>query len=169
MPSKTSPESINPLFLPSLPMGWRKAFPACPAIYFAILNDKILYIGRTNCLAKRWIDHHREAELQKMGDVKIAWVQVSDVRLLPAIEKAFIHFFKPTLNHRLVKARKKAGKRGNPQNFKNPVKTSLNPITVRLKDKAIYDFLRSLPNRNEWLHKAIADAYERDMRSGKSA
>lgn len=163
-PSQTEVES-----LPSLPLGWRKAFPACPAIYFAILDDKILYIGRTKCLAKRWIGHHREAELQKMGEVRIAWVQVSDVRLLPAIEKAFIRFFKPTLNHQLVKVRKKVGKRGNPQNFKNPQKRfAAQSLAIRVNPE-LDEYVRSLPNKNEWLRKAVAEAYERDMQQGESA
>jgi hypothetical protein len=56
-----------------------------------------------------------------------------------------------------------AKKGGNPQNFKNPVKSSLEPLTVRLNDKQVDDFVRSLPNRNEWLRKAITAQYERDM------
>ncbi|MDV2992528.1 MAG: hypothetical protein N4J56_002182 [Chroococcidiopsis sp. SAG 2025] len=55
-----------------------------------------------------------------------------------------------------------AKKGGNPQNFNNPAKTSLEPLTVRLSDKQIDDFVRSLPNRNEWLRQAIAEAYKRD-------
>lgn len=63
-----------------------------------------------------------------------------------------------------------AKKGGNPQNFNNPVKASLNPITVRLKDKAVDDFLRSLPNRNEWLQKVIVDAYHKELQQAdKSA
>ena len=30
-------------------------------------------------------------------------------------------------------------------------------------------YVRSLPNKTEWLRRAIADAYERDMQQGKSA
>ena len=56
-----------------------------------------------------------------------------------------------------------AKKGGNPQNFNNPVKTSLEPLTVRLSDKQVDNFVRSLPNRTEWLRKVIAEAAKREM------
>lgn len=56
-----------------------------------------------------------------------------------------------------------AKKGGNPQNFRNPVKTSLEPLTFRLTDAQVDAFVRSLPNRTEWLRRAIAEAYEREM------
>jgi hypothetical protein len=52
---------------------------------------------------------------------------------------------------------------GNPQNFNNPVKSSLAPLTFRLEDKQIDAWVRSLPNKSEWLRNAIAAQYERDM------
>jgi hypothetical protein len=52
---------------------------------------------------------------------------------------------------------------GNPQNFNNPTKSSLAPLTFRLEDKQIDAFVRSLPNKSEWLRRAIAEAYQRDM------
>jgi hypothetical protein len=58
--------------------------------------------------------------------------------------------------------------RGNP-NPKNKL-TKLNEkpvakssVSVKLPTD-IDDYVRSLPNRTEWLRKAIADAYERDMK-----
>jgi hypothetical protein len=56
-----------------------------------------------------------------------------------------------------------AKKGGNPQNFNNPTKSSLAPLTFRLEDKQIDAFVRSLPNKSEWLRRAIAEAYQRDM------
>lgn len=97
---------INPLKLPSLPLGWRKGFPNCPAIYFAIADNKILYIGRTVKLSNRWKGHHRFAELESVGEVRIAWMEVSDSSLLPAIEKALIQYFKPSINQTHVKVSK---------------------------------------------------------------
>lgn len=158
---------VNPLKLPSLPLGWRKGFPSCPAIYFAIAGKKVLYIGRTAKLFERWKAHHRQAELESIKEVRIAWMEVSDPSLLPAIEKALIQYFKPLLNEQLVKIRPKGKGRGNP-NPKQKMKPvygdeALSSKTVALRlPREIDDFVRSLPNRTEWLRKAIADAYEKE-------
>ena len=58
-------------------------------------------------------------------------------------------YLKYTSNHM-------AKKGGNPQNFNNPPKSTLTPLNVRLTDEEIDKFVRSLPNRTEWLRKAIA-------------
>lgn len=39
------------------------------------------------------------------------------------------------------------------------------PVAVRLA-KEIDAYVRSLPNRTEWLREAIAEKYERDLHSG---
>lgn len=58
---------------------------------------------------------------------------------------------------------------GNPQNFKNPQKKfAAQSLAIRVNPE-LDEYVRSLPDKNEWLRKAVADAYERDMRSGKSA
>lgn len=57
-----------------------------------------------------------------------------------------------------------AKKGGNPQNFNNPPKTCQEPLYVRLKNKEADDFVRSLPNRAEWLRKVIEDAYQRETK-----
>jgi hypothetical protein len=56
-----------------------------------------------------------------------------------------------------------AKKGGNPQNFNNPEKKSLEPLTFRLTDKQMDDFVRSLPNRNEWLRKVVSEAVRREL------
>lgn len=47
-----APESVKPLNLPSLPLTWRKAFPDCPAIYFAISDKKFFILGEVKVWAK---------------------------------------------------------------------------------------------------------------------
>lgn len=95
-----TPSTVNPLQLPSLPFEWRKALPECPAIYFAIdANNKIQYIGSTVNLKQRWISHHRESHLKAVGEIRLAWMEVSDKSLLPAIEEALITWFNPPLNN----------------------------------------------------------------------
>ena len=96
-----SPESITPSSLPSLPLEDRKQLPEKPCIYFAIdRNEVIQYIGRSVNLQQRWGQHHRHGQLKAMGDVKVAWLEVSDPSLLPEIEDAAIAHFEPPLNGR---------------------------------------------------------------------
>lgn len=102
-------ETINPLALPYLPLLERQNLPECPAIYFVLERERILYIGRSNNLRQRWMSHHRYNELEKMaGDIRLAWLECSDRSLLPEIERALIKHFQPPLNHsRVLEAPKK--------------------------------------------------------------
>ena len=57
-----------------------------------------------------------------------------------------------------------ANKNGNPQNL---VRVGTEPVadtavSVKLP-RSLDTWVRSLPNRAEWLRKAIADAYEREQ------
>jgi len=96
--------AINPLALPSLSLNERAALPDEPAIYFALAGDAtVLYIGKARRLAERWksTQHHRYAQLSEMGNIRLAWLSVSDEKLLDKIEIACIEHFKPTLNKSL--------------------------------------------------------------------
>lgn len=91
--------AVNPLALPFVLLEQRSQLPATPAIYFAInAIGTIQYIGRSTNLQERWINHHRYSQLFDMGNVKIAWLDVSEPSLLPEIEKALIDWFQPRLN-----------------------------------------------------------------------
>lgn len=93
---------VNPLALPSLPLSWRKAFPKkASVIYFALSeNDELLYIGRAINLYLRWNGcvHQYQKTLEQKGGVRIAWMEVGDVKSLPKIEYALIEHFRPPLN-----------------------------------------------------------------------
>jgi hypothetical protein len=39
-----NPKTIKPLTLPSLPLVDRSQLPACPAVYFVLESDAVLYI-----------------------------------------------------------------------------------------------------------------------------
>ncbi|WP_243146794.1 GIY-YIG nuclease family protein [Scytonema sp. UIC 10036] len=100
------PSSVDPLTLPSLPLEWSKGLPECPGIYFAIDSQgTVQYIGRSNNIQHRWLQHHRKRQLEQIGGVKIAWIEVSDKTLLPVIEKALIDWFDPPLNRRFAVVR----------------------------------------------------------------
>lgn len=72
-----------------------------PGIYLAIdAAPEVKYVGRTKSLWRRWnvSRHHRYNQLLAKGDIRIAWIEISDSKLLPEIEKALINWFKPPLN-----------------------------------------------------------------------
>jgi hypothetical protein len=95
---------IDPFKLPSLPLAWNRALPKCPAIYFAISENKqILYIGSTVNLNRRWFRHKRCRELGNVGNVQIAWFQVSDISILIKLESQSIRYYQPSLNIRRCK------------------------------------------------------------------
>lgn len=89
--------------LPMLPLAERANLPDCHAVYFAIAaNGKVLYIGRAFSLLRRWRRHHREYQLEQLGNVRIAWLTASDVADLGLIERRLIQRFGPPLNNSLV-------------------------------------------------------------------
>ncbi len=96
---------IDPLQLPSLSLLERRSLPNCPAIYFALLGKRVLYIGRSVNLAQRWLSHHRWNQLTRMyPTARIAWIECSDSELLPQIEAALIEQFNPELNREPIEA-----------------------------------------------------------------
>jgi hypothetical protein len=93
-----NPTTINPLALPSLSLANRSALPTCPAVYFALEGDRVLYVGRASNLQQRWTTHHRYSQLKGINNVRIAWLECSDPSLLPEIEAALIEYLQPELN-----------------------------------------------------------------------
>jgi len=89
---------INPSTLPSLPLTERSTLPTCPAVYFVMAENQILYIGRAINLRQRWNAHHRYIQLKPKTNVRIAWLECSEPILLPKIESALIEQFRPLLN-----------------------------------------------------------------------
>ena len=110
-----------------------------------------MHIG-TNNRSKCWLQHHRPAEFESVGEMKIAWLEVSDSRFLLAIEKALIQYFKPSLNNRLVKVRKQKGLPGNPHptskmNRIHSEEIAESPLSVRLRVE-IDNYVRSASKQN---------------------
>jgi predicted GIY-YIG superfamily endonuclease len=107
--------NIDPLTLPSLPLGERYScgvaspthLPNCPAIYFVMQGEDILYIGKTINLVQRWVDHHKWNQLIALGTpVTIAWLECSDKNLLTQVETALIRQFAPKLNGHVTDKKK---------------------------------------------------------------
>lgn len=101
--------------LPSLPLASRKNLPGCPAIYFVLDGDRVLYIGKATNLWHRWTAHHRFKQLSDMeGLISIAWLECEDVSRLNALEKQLIAGLQPELNTRKFSHENLRGKRGDP-------------------------------------------------------
>jgi GIY-YIG catalytic domain len=88
--------------LPSLLLTEKNNLPAIPAVYFVWSSNKLLYIGKTNNLKKRFCQHHRLVNfLEVGGDIRIAWFPVQDNEL-PSLEQDLIELLEPDLNYTLT-------------------------------------------------------------------
>lgn len=93
------PQSIDLSALPWVPLSATAGFPAQPGIYFAIdPQNNIQYIGRSKDVRGRWKNHHRFEDLQAIGGVRISYLFIEAVDLLPEMEMALISWFNPPLN-----------------------------------------------------------------------
>lgn len=93
-----NPAEIDPLSLPSVPLEDRRDLPTDPCIYFAIDGQGVVqYVGKAKNLRNRWQGHHRRRQLEAMGNVRIAYVNV-DPGLLSAVESAMIERIRPYIN-----------------------------------------------------------------------
>ncbi|WP_017655956.1 GIY-YIG nuclease family protein [Fortiea contorta] len=88
--------------LPSLPLIDKNKLPDIPAIYFIWSSNKLLYIGKTSNLKKRFYQHHRAVNfLEAGGDTRIAWFSIQDDEL-PSLEQDLIELLEPDLNYTLT-------------------------------------------------------------------
>src|SRR3982750_3455505 len=76
--------------LQSLPLGQRSELPKVPAVYFALGEDnEVLYIGQSTSLWRRWASsgHNKLPELQKLGNVRVAWMELETEEQLGEVER----------------------------------------------------------------------------------
>ena len=93
-------EEVNAVDVSKLPSISFKDIVRLPnerSIYFALSETgDVLYIGQTESLSRRWLNHGKKEELEAAGCEVIAWMRTdSDLR---ALETAFVRRLKPTLN-----------------------------------------------------------------------
>lgn len=88
--------------LPSLAFEQRAMLPEIPALYFVVGIDGIMYIGQTQNLRARWVQHHK-APLMRVGHFVIYWQELShyDPDTTDA-ETDAIALFAPKWNNRAV-------------------------------------------------------------------
>ncbi|MBD2303209.1 GIY-YIG nuclease family protein [Nostoc sp. FACHB-190] len=90
---------INPLKLPSLSLASRKDLPGCPAIYFVLDGDYVLYVGKTNNLQQRWTAHQVLNRVSGSNKhLSIAWLKCDDAGILSSLEKQLIESLRPEWN-----------------------------------------------------------------------
>jgi len=98
-----NPSELNLSALPSVPLEDRSRLPQTPCIYFAIdSQDCIQYIGKSINPRQRWSLHSCRKPLERMGGVRIAYLQCS-LELLGARETRLIDWFRPPLNRQGIK------------------------------------------------------------------
>lgn len=88
---------INLFELPSIAFTKRPKLPPCPALYFVLAEEKLLYVGRTANLLQRWNMHHRRSDFVKHNADRIAWLECSDLSELE-MEDDLIATLEPALN-----------------------------------------------------------------------
>lgn len=89
---------MNIINFDSLLLTKKGNLPTCPAVYFVLSQQKeVLYIGRADNLRNRWQNHHRFAQVNRLG-TQVVWMEVADKGELPEIERNLISAFKPLLN-----------------------------------------------------------------------
>lgn len=152
--------NVDPLTLPSLLLSDRKSLPKkVSAIYFAISpRNEVVYIGRAVCLHRRWAGqkHHKRVQLEELGGVRIAWMQVSDPALLPDIESGLINHFDPPLNlinSGFVSRRRLKARESKPRESK----ARRNEIKVRLNDQELKILRAEAQRRDVSVSEVIRD------------
>jgi hypothetical protein len=93
--------------LPRLPITEIKALPPITGIYFVITDDRVMYIGQTRNLVRRWANHHRLRQVDALRTF-IAWGAVDPAvssQQLSEMEHFCIGHFRPPLNNTPVERR----------------------------------------------------------------
>lgn len=85
--------------LPSLRMSEIGRLPDIGAVYIAATcESRVLYVGQTVFLARRWRTHHRLEQIQQEPDARIFWIPESNPEAARRLENALIERFQPELN-----------------------------------------------------------------------
>lgn len=87
--------------LPFVFLSESDQLPDHSGIYFVIDSDnKVLYIGQTKSLVKRWKGHHRKHQFLQITEksfIKIAWL-ICAVEDLTSAESYLINYYRPLYN-----------------------------------------------------------------------
>jgi hypothetical protein len=168
------PSSINLSSLPSVSLKLRSQLPEAVCIYFVVdSQNQIQYIGRSTNLRKRWLSHHRVNQLESIDGIRIIYLIIDSVELLPEIEKALIEWFSPPLNGSLLprvdedEPKKRGGKRpGAGGKGGSPATYGCKTKVVRVPEK-VAELVPLLLGRLQGI-AALYDEYAEECRSHSS-
>jgi hypothetical protein len=130
--------AVNPLGLSYLNLEDKKRLPNIPAIYFVIEQKRIIYVGKAERSAFRWISHHIHSKIESRTSVRIYWLEIKDVKKLQEVEKYFIALYEPELNYiGLGRKKKEIPDIASLSSYKLDTQEKIleNRITTYLKDK----------------------------------
>lgn len=136
------PENILCNSLPMATLGDRRELPECPAIYFVLEKDTVVYIGQTVNLRQRISSHHRLPEWKVRDDIQIRWLPCSNAATLPQLEKHLIDMVQPEMNNSPVR---------NVENLEDGLSNDRkrpNRLSIGLSERE-YKFLEMLAAENE--------------------
>jgi putative transcriptional regulator len=91
-------EQIDIHSLPFLTIQTRNLLPVVSGLYFVTADSENLYIGASSNLRRRWSSHIKLKDLKDFPDVKIAWLEISNLKDLARIEEEAIKLFRPLFN-----------------------------------------------------------------------
>lgn len=136
------PENISCNPLPVATLAERRELPECPAIYFVLEKDQVVYIGQTVNLRQRINGHHRLPEWKVRDDIHIRWLPCSNAATLPQLEKHLIEMVQPEMNNSPVR---------NVENLEDGLSSDRkrpNRLSIGLSERE-YKFLEMLAVENE--------------------
>ena len=96
--------------LPSINLLNKDKLPQTAGIYFAVDEKKrLLYVGKAQNLYKRWLNHHRYDQLEKINQknpISLKWYECeNNEEILTKLENYFIKAYYPELNQTKVELR----------------------------------------------------------------
>lgn len=75
----------------------RGVLPKCPGIYLVTEDGRVVYVGQSVNVKRRFIHHHRRIEFAELNDPKVYW-KACELKELQKTEQDFIKKFSPRLN-----------------------------------------------------------------------
>jgi len=159
------PQSLDLTSLPFVCLADRSLLPPVAGIYLAIDSLGVVqYIGKASGkdgLNGRWKStlHHRYHQLEGMGGIKIAYLSVDTLELLPAIEKALIDWFDPPLNIRLKSSAKV---------LNNALAEKMARTSITIPEELLEEFKQYCDEQRRSVSAQIAFMIEEALRGQKS-
>lgn len=88
---------MNLAGLPSITFAERSQLPRVAAVYFVFDGNRLLYVGRSGNLRRRWLNdsHDKYVLFCEKPSITIAWFETTDITVL---ERRLILVLRPPLN-----------------------------------------------------------------------